>query len=56
MHTERFDTAARTALANQQDLDAGLSEGTLLKSFVSSSSDDLKKALECGKQIPTKAG
>ena len=55
VHTERFASAARTALANQEDLDAGLSEGTLLKSFVSSSCEDLKRALECGKGMPTKA-
>ena len=55
VHTERFASAARTALANQEDLDAGLSEGTLLKNFVSSSCEDLKRALECGKGMPTKA-
>ena len=55
VHTERFASAARTALANQEDLDAGLSEGTLLKNFVSSSCEDLKRALACGKGMPTKA-
>ena len=55
VHTERFEPAARAALANQEDLDAGLSEGTLLKNFVSSSCEDLKRALECGKGMPTKA-
>ena len=55
VHTERFASAARTALANQEDLDAGLSEGTLLRNFVSSSCEDLRRALECGKGMPTKA-
>ena len=56
VHTERFESAARTALADQENLDVGLSEGTLLRSFVSSSCEDLKRALESGKPIPTRAG
>ena len=56
VHTERFAPAARTALANQEILHAGLSEGTLLKEFVSSNCDDLKRALECGRTMPTRAG
>ena len=56
VHTERFEHAARTALANQENLDAGLSQGTLLKNFVSSSCEDIKKALERGKGVPTRAG
>ena len=56
VHTERFEHAARTALANHENLDAGLSEGTLLKNFTSSSCEDLKRALEYGKAIPTRAG
>ena len=56
VHTERFEHAARTALANQENLDAGLSEGTLLKNFASSSCEDLKRALEYGKAIPTRTG
>lgn len=55
IHTERFEDAARTALANQENLDAGLSEGTLLKSFVASSCEDLKRALKSGKAMPTQA-
>ena len=56
VHTERFAGAARTALADQENLDAGLSEGTLLGNFVSSSCEDLRRALECGKGMPTRAG
>ncbi|MYD94733.1 MAG: tyrosine-type recombinase/integrase [Chloroflexi bacterium] len=56
VHTERFGPAARAALAEQENLDAGLSEGTLLKGFVSSACEDLRKALERGEGIPTKAG
>ena len=56
VHTERFEPAVRSALANQETLDVGLSEGTLLKDFVSSSCGDLKRALERGKGIPTRAG
>ena len=56
VHTERFEPAARAALADQENLDAGLSEGTLLKDFVTSNCEDLKKALERGKDMPTKPG
>ena len=56
IHTQRFESAARTALANQENLDAGLSEGTLLGNFVTSNCEDLKKALERGKGMPTNAG
>ena len=56
MHTDRFESAARTALANKENLDAGLSEGTLLRNFVSSACEDLKRGLECGKGMPTRAG
>ena len=56
VHTEAFEGAARTALANQETLAAGLSEGTLLESFVSSSCKDLGEELERGKGMPTKAG
>ena len=54
VHTERFEPAARAALADQENLDAGLSEGTLLKEFVSSNCEDLRRALERGEQAPTK--
>ena len=56
VHTEAFESAARTALANHEDLEAGLSEGTLVRNFVSSSCADLKRALESGEPIPTKTG
>ena len=56
VHTDRFEPAARAALADQQNLAAGLSEGTLLTNFVSSSCQDLTRALEKGKSIPTSAG
>ena len=56
VHTERFESAARTALADQESATAGLAEGTLLKNFVSSSCEDLKRALESGKSMPTKGG
>ena len=56
VHTERFESAARTALADQEALDAGLSEGTLLKGFVSSNCEDLRRALQRGEGAPTKGG
>ena len=56
VHTERFDSAARTALADQENLDAGLSEGTLLRNFASSNCADLERALESGEPMPTRAG
>ena len=56
VHTERFEPAARAALADQENLDAGLSEGTLLKSFVSSNCEDLRRALQRGEGVPTKVG
>jgi len=55
VHTERFEGAARAAPADQENLDAGLSDGTLLRNFVTSSCGDLKKALHRGKGMPTKA-
>ena len=55
VHTERFESAARTALADQENLDAGLSEGTLVTNFVSSACQDLKRALESGDPMPTRA-
>ena len=54
VHTERFESAARTALVNREDLDAGMSEGTLLRNFVTSSCEDLERALACGKGMPTR--
>ena len=54
VHTERFEVAARAALAGQENLDAGLSEGTLLTRFLESNSEDLRKALERGEGVPTK--
>ena len=56
VHTERFAPAARAALAAQENLDAGLSDGTLLERFVSSNCEDLRKALERGEGVPTKVG
>ena len=56
VHTDRFEPAARAALADQENLDSGLSEGTLLKGFVSSNCEDLRRALQRGVGIPTKAG
>ena len=56
VHTERFEPAARAALADQENLDAGLSEGTLLKDFVSSNCEDLRRALQRGEGAPTKGG
>ena len=56
VHTERFGPAARAALADQENLDAGLSEGTLLKDFVSSNCEDLRRALQRGEGAPTKGG
>ena len=56
VHTERFESAARTALAERDSLAVGLSDGTLLERFVSSSCKDLKRALESGKEVPTRAG
>lgn len=54
VHTERFESAARAALAEQEAVATGLSEGTLLKHFISSKCEDLKKALERGEGVPTK--
>lgn len=54
VHTERFEAAAKAALADQENLDAGLSEGTLLRNFVTSNCEDLKKALDRGKGMPRK--
>ena len=54
VHTERFEPAARAALADQENLDAGLSEGTLLQDFVSSNCEDLRRALQRGEGVPTK--
>ena len=51
-----FEPAARAALADQENLDAGLSEGTLLKGFVSSNCEDLRRALQRGDGVPTKVG
>ena len=45
VHTERFESAARAALAEQEAVATGLSEGTLLKHFISSKCEDLKKHL-----------
>ena len=56
LHTGRFESAARAALADQEALAAGLPEGTLLKDFISSNCEDLKKALERGEGVPTKGG
>ena len=56
VHTDRFESAARTALGDQESADAGLTEGTLLKSFVAASCEDLKRALESGKGMPTRTG
>ena len=56
VHTERFEPAARAALADQEALAAGLPEGTLLKDFISSNCEDLKKAVERGEGVPTKGG
>ena len=56
VHTERFEPAARAALADQENLDAGLSEGTLLKGFVSSNCEDLRRSLQRGEGVPTKVG
>ena len=56
VHTERFEPAARAAFAEQENLDAGLSEGTLLKDFVSTNCEDLRRALERGERAPTKGG
>ena len=36
VHTERFESAAKATLADQEALDTGLSDGTLLRNFVSS--------------------
>ena len=56
VHTERFEPAARAALANQENLDARLSEGILLKDFVSSNCEDLRKALQRAEGVPTTVG
>ena len=56
VHTERFESAARTALADHESTGAGLPQGTLLKDFLSSSCEDLKRALESGKGMPTRTG
>ena len=56
VHTERFESAAKTALAEQEAASAGLAEGRLLKNFVASSCEDLKRALESGKAMPTRTG
>ena len=56
VHTERFEPAARAALADQEALAAGLPEGTLLKDFIAANCEDLKKALERGEAAPTKGG
>ena len=56
VHTERFESAARTALAEQESTKAGFAQGTLLKGFLASSCNDLRKALESGKGMPTKGG
>ena len=54
VHTERFEPAARAALADQENLDAGLPEGTLLKDFVSSNCEDLRRALQRGEGVPAR--
>ena len=56
VHTDRFEPAARAALADQENLHVGLSEGTLLKGFVSSNCEDLRRALQCGEGVPAKVG
>lgn len=56
VHTERFENAARAALENQENDDAGLTEGTLLEGFVASACEDLKRALESGKGMPARTG
>ena len=56
VHTKRFEPAARAALTDQENLDAGLSEGTLLKDFVSSNCEDLRRAFQRGEGVPTKVG
>ena len=56
VHTERFEPAARAALAEQEALGAGLAEGTLLEEFLSSTCEDLRKALQRGDGAPTKVG
>ena len=54
VHTERFEPAARAALADQENLAMGLSEGTLLKGFVSSNCEDLRRALQRGEGVPAR--
>ena len=56
VHTERFAPAARAALADQEALGAGLAEGTLLKEFLSSTCEDLRRVLERGEAFPPNIG
>ena len=56
VHTEKFAPAARAALADQEALGAGLAEGTLLKEFLSSTCEDLRRVLERGEAFPPNIG